>query len=67
MAPKIAVNYILDRHFVSENAWPRRNCEVAEYLYTFSVQTNLFSRIIGGLVKLVDLLKRGGGIIEVTL
>ena len=34
---------------------------MAEYLYTFSVQTNLFSRIIGGLVKLVDLLKRGGG------
>ena len=49
-------NYILNRHFVSENAWRRPNCEVAEYIrtYTFSVQTNLFSRIIGGLVRLAD-------------
>ena len=50
----LGVNYILNRHFISENAWRRWNCEGAEYVSTFSVQTNSFSRIIGGLMRLAD-------------
>ena len=47
------VNYILNRNFV-------RNCEGTKSVYTFPVQINLFSRIIGGLVRLADY--RGGGL-----
>ena len=35
-------NYILNRHFVSENAWRRPNCEVAEYIRIYFFCTNEF-------------------------